>query len=90
MSPHAQPAEVLAATRPGASTSRDRRRVRGGLPMFDRSGHRVDVTPKGVIQQHPEARGERFRDLLLSGRTIPMATMSCGPAGAGGPCDRFA
>src|ERR1700704_2422187 len=48
-SPYAQPAEVLAATRSGASTSRNRRRVRGGLPMFDRSGRRVDVTRIGVI-----------------------------------------
>jgi hypothetical protein len=48
--PNAQPAEALAATRSGASASRNRR-VHGGLPMFERSGHRHHMTGVGVVGQ---------------------------------------
>ena len=41
-----------------ASASRNRP-VRGGLPMVEQSGHRVDVSAPGVIQQRVVARPGR-------------------------------
>ena len=53
-----------------ASTSRNRRRVRDRLPMFDRSGHRADVTPKGVEEpcsRRPAQTCLRCRARISSG-----------------------
>ena len=54
-----------------ASASRNRP-VGGGLPMVEQSGHHVDVTAPGVIEQRVSARGSARRTRL------PLATSISG------------